>query len=310
MVVEHAVQIVVCDHGNSGGFGRGERRGATATDERRDLADDRSPAVCCNGHHPAVADHLGLDAAGEHHVGLVALLVLPAQDLAGRVRSLGAGADERVDQRLDPIVCALHVRSRGVHVFPGGPSVERDDLAPVDRNPVASLEIGAEAVSDDVAVRPVLRALQFEEVGVLEPGDRGVPEPDRSGTARRVEDDRPEEALGVAVVVGESGKNSVGTPYPPASSRARARSAPRRGSSGRPWPRRRPPGRAPTRRGGGGRRPVRGACGPRRAGRSPALAYQRSRSSMSFGAASPRSASSTTRTTSLAPRGASCPPGG
>ena len=52
----------------------------------------------------------------------------------------------------------------------------------------------------------VLRALQLEQVGELEPRRRGLPQTDRRCTCRGVENDRAEEALGPARVVDEVGE--------------------------------------------------------------------------------------------------------
>src|SRR6056297_2528027 len=85
-------------------------------------------------------------------------------------------------------------------------SVEADDLAAVDGHPVAGIEVRPQPVGDHVAVGRVLRALDLEEVGELEPRSGGLPQPERSGTGGWVHHDRTEQALGCAEVVGELGE--------------------------------------------------------------------------------------------------------
>ena len=60
----------------------------------------------------------------------------------------------------------------------------------------------------------ILRTLEFEEVGELEPCRRCFPQPQRSLAGRWVEDHRPEQALRFAVRSDELGEEQRGHPVP------------------------------------------------------------------------------------------------
>ena len=79
----------------------------------------------------------------------------------------------------------------------GSAVVECDDFAPVDRHPVAGLQVGPERLGDQPFVGRRLRPLQLVEMGKLRPGDDGVPQPHSRVPGGRIDQNRPEKALPV-----------------------------------------------------------------------------------------------------------------
>ncbi len=138
-------------------------------------------------HRPA---HFGCEVPHSLHTWTNFALLMPAIMTRGCRRVDGAGASTS--------------------------SVEGDDLAAVDAHPVASFEIRAEPIGDHSTVVAVLRALQLEQVGELEPGRGRLPQAQCGSPVGGSSTTGPNRHSGSPFGAMNSGKNSVGTPYPPA----------------------------------------------------------------------------------------------